>query len=134
MRVRPLINCIMSEIETFFVFSDLGIDICSISHYLSVLPVFISESVWSLYVFYILSGIDCSESFHISHLYDSGYLFLRIYHSLSRVIHICVTNLGVIWLDPHNFLIRSHGQLLSMTSLVWVLPASTYTSNMVPNI
>ena len=51
MRVRPLINCIMSEIETFFVFSDLGIDICSISHYLSVLPVFISESVWSLYVF-----------------------------------------------------------------------------------
>ena len=39
--------------------------------------------------FYILSGIDCSESFHISHLYDSGYLFLRIYHSLSRVIHIC---------------------------------------------
>ena len=51
MRVRPLINCIMSEIETFFVFSDLGIDIYSISHYLSVLPVFISESVWSLYVF-----------------------------------------------------------------------------------
>ena len=24
--------------------------------------------------FSILSGIDCSESFHISHLYDSGYL------------------------------------------------------------
>ena len=39
--------------------------------------------------FSILSGIDCSESFHISHLCDSGYLFLRIYHSLSRVIHIC---------------------------------------------
>ena len=47
---------------------------------------------------------------------------------------ICVTNLGVIWLDPHNFLVRSHGQLLSMTSLVRVLPASAYTSNMVPNI
>ena len=46
----------------------------------------------------------------------------------------CVTNLGVIWLDPHNFLVRSHGQLLSMTSLVRVLPASAYTSNMVPNI
>ena len=45
-----------------------------------------------------------------------------------------VTNLGVIWLDPHNFLVRSHGQLLSMTSLVRVLPASAYTSNMVPNI
>ena len=39
--------------------------------------------------FYILSGIDYSESFHISHLYDSGYLFLNAYHSLSRVIHIC---------------------------------------------
>ena len=39
--------------------------------------------------FSIFSGIDCSESFHISHLYDSGYLFLCIYHSLSRVIHIC---------------------------------------------
>ena len=70
-------------------FSDHGINIYSIDHYLSVLPVFISESVWSLYVFSILSGIDCSESFHISHLYDSGYLFLRIYHSLSRVIHLC---------------------------------------------
>ena len=44
----------------------------------------------------------------------------------------CVTNLGVIWLDPHNFLVRSHGQLLSMTSLVRVLPVSAYTSNMVP--
>ena len=43
-----------------------------------------------------------------------------------------VTNLGVIWLDPHNFLVRSHGQLLSMTSLVRVLPVSAYTSNMVP--
>ena len=46
----------------------------------------------------------------------------------------CVANLGVIWLDPHNFRVRSHGQLLSMTSLVRVLPASAYTSNMVPNI
>ena len=51
MRVRPLIDCIMSEIEPFFLFSDLGINIDSINHYLSVLPVFISESVWSLYVF-----------------------------------------------------------------------------------
>ena len=52
MRVRPLIDCIMSEIEPFFLFSDLGINIDSINHYLSVLPVFISEPVWSLY-FYI---------------------------------------------------------------------------------
>ena len=51
MRVRPLIDCIMSEIEPFFLFSDLGINIDSINHYLSVLPVFISEFVWSLYVF-----------------------------------------------------------------------------------
>ena len=45
-----------------------------------------------------------------------------------------VTNLGVLWLDPHNFLIWSHGRLLSMKSLVRVLPAAAYTSNMVPNI
>ena len=45
MRVRPLINCIMSEIETFLVFSDHGINIYSINHYLSVFQVFISESV-----------------------------------------------------------------------------------------
>ena len=45
-----------------------------------------------------------------------------------------VTNLGVIWLDPHNFLLWSHGRLLSMKSLVRVLPAAAYTSNMVPNI
>ena len=48
--------------------------------------------------------------------------------------NICVTNLRVIWLDSHNFLIRSLGPLLSMTSPVRVLPTSTYTSNMVPNV
>ena len=45
---------------------------------------------------------------------------------------VCVTNLGVIWLDPHNFLLWSHGRLLSMKSLVRVLPAAAYTFNMVP--
>ena len=47
MRVRPLIDCVMSEIEPFFLFSDLGVNINSINQYLSVLPVilFISESV-----------------------------------------------------------------------------------------
>ena len=45
---------------------------------------------------------------------------------------ICVTNLGVIWLDSHNFLLWSHGRLLSMKSLVRVLPAAAYTFNMVP--
>ena len=44
----------------------------------------------------------------------------------------CVTNLGLIWLDPHNFLLWSHGRLLSMKSLVRVLPAAAYTFNMVP--
>ena len=43
-----------------------------------------------------------------------------------------VTNLGVIWLDSHNFLLWPHGRLLSMKSLVRVLPAAAYTFNMVP--
>ena len=46
-----------------------------------------------------------------------------------------VTNLGVIWLDSHNFLLWSpwsHGRLLSMKSLVRVLPAAAYTFTMVP--
>ena len=46
--------------------------------------------------------------------------------------YIYVTNLGVIWLDSHNFLLWSHGRLLSMKSLVRVLPAAAYTFNMVP--
>ena len=54
MRVRPLINCIMSEIETFFEFSDLGIDICSISHYLNVLPVFLYQSPYGHYMFFYI--------------------------------------------------------------------------------
>ena len=88
MRVRPLINYIMSEIETFLCFLTTGLIFtvliiieCTSGFYIRVRMVIICFS--------ILSGIDCSESFHISHLYDSGYLFLRIYHSLSRVIHIC---------------------------------------------
>ena len=52
MRVRPLMDCLMSEIGTFSFF-DLGVNIISINHCLSVLPVihFISESVYVLYVF-----------------------------------------------------------------------------------
>ena len=59
MRVRPLMDYLMSEIGTFSFF-DLGVNINSINHYLSVLPVihFISESVYVLYVFFIFSGID----------------------------------------------------------------------------
>ena len=40
-----IFNCIISEIETFLVFYDHGINIYSIDHYLSVFPAFISESV-----------------------------------------------------------------------------------------
>ena len=47
----PLIICFISEIGTFLVFYDHGINIYSIDHCLSVFPVSISESVWSLYVF-----------------------------------------------------------------------------------
>ena len=50
----------------------------------------------------------------------------------SITLYIIVTNLGVIWLDSHNFLLWSHGRLLSMKSLVRVLPAAAYTFNMVP--
>ena len=39
---------------------------------------------------------------------------------------------GVIWPDSHNFLLWSHGRLLSMKSLVRALPAAAYTFNTVP--
>ena len=69
----------------------------------NVLPVFISEPVWSLYIF--ISGIimfvyqilyihfiirfRLFRVFSYGDLYHSVYLFIHIYHSLSRVIHIC---------------------------------------------
>ena len=59
MRVRPLIDCVMSEIEPFFLFSDLGINIDSIDHYLSVLPVFfffffLYQSPYGHYMFFYI--------------------------------------------------------------------------------
>ena len=88
MRVRPLITCLMSEIGTFLCFLTTGLIFtvliiieCTSGFYIRVRVIIIC--------FYILSGLDYSESFHISHLYDSGYLFVHLYHSLSRVIHIC---------------------------------------------
>ena len=87
MRVRPLITCLMSEIETFLCFLTTGLIFtvliiieCTSGFYIRVRVIIIC--------FYILSGLDYSV-FSYGHLYDSGYLFLRIYHSLSRVIHIC---------------------------------------------
>ena len=64
-------------------------------------------------------------------LHRSTYICLCYTHYIV-CIYTCVTNLGVIWLDPHNFLLWSHGRLLSMKSLVRVLPAAAYTFNMVP--
>ena len=68
------------------------------------------------------------------------YVMLRCYTTWPCIVlsgyaiqfNKCVTNLGVIWLDSHNFLLWSHGRLLSMTSLVRVLPAAAYTFNTVP--
>ena len=55
MRVRPLIDCVMSEIEPFFLFSDLRINIDSIDHYLSVLPVFfLYQSPYGRYMFFYI--------------------------------------------------------------------------------
>ena len=48
------------------------------------------------------------------------------------LMYICNELRGVIWLDSHNFLLWSHGRLLSMKSLVRVLPAAAYTFNTVP--
>ena len=92
MRVRPLIDCIMSEIEPFFLFSDLGINIDSIDHYLSVLPVCFYIRVRMVIIcFSIFSGIDCSESFRISHLHDSvTCLYISITHYLGLFIYVHV--------------------------------------------
>ena len=76
MRVRPLVDCIMSEIEPFFLFSDLGVNINSINQYLSVLPVILLyQSPYDHYMFSIFSGLDYSESFHIRHLYTQVICF-----------------------------------------------------------
>ena len=74
MRVRPLITCLMSEIETFLCFLTTGLIFtvliiieCTSGFYIRVRMVIICFSIFS--------GLDYSESFHIRHLYDSGYLF-----------------------------------------------------------
>ena len=64
MRVRPLITCLMSEIETFLCFLTTGLIFavliiieCTSGFYIRVRVVIIC--------FYILSGLDYSESFHM---------------------------------------------------------------------
>ena len=61
-------------------FSDHGIDIYGINHYLSVLPVFVFlyQSPYSHYMFLYIIRYRLFRVFSYSHLHDSGYLFLRI--------------------------------------------------------
>ena len=61
MGVRPLINCIISEIETFLVFYDHGINIYSIDHCLSVFPVFAGPTRESIDVMSSTTGGWCSS-------------------------------------------------------------------------
>ena len=74
-----------------------------------------------------------SRSAHVYGLFCICLYIISIVHlNIIQQQATCVTNFGVIWLDPHNFLLWSHGRLLSMKSLVRVLPAAAYTFNMVP--
>ena len=78
---------------------------------------------------FILEWLVVGGGFHycmLSWIYNAWCYPINMYNVT------CVTNLGVIWLDSHNFLLWSHGRLLSMKSLVRVLPAAAYTFNMVP--
>ena len=53
-------------------------------------------------------------------------------YCITPMCYLCNELRGVIWPDSHNFLLWSHGRLLSMKSLVRVLPAAAYTFNTVP--
>ena len=84
----------------------------------------------SVYVYCIIKVITW-----YTHTFQATYVMHAWWSNTFRYLHIwciLVTNLGVIWLDSHNFLLWSHGRLLSMKSLVRVLPAAAYTFNMVP--
>ena len=88
MRVRPLITCLMSEIETFLCFLTTGLIFtvliiieCTSGFYIRVRMVIICFSIFS--------GIDCSESFRISHLHDSvTCLYISITHCLGLFIYV----------------------------------------------
>ena len=92
MRVRPLITCLMSEIETFLCFLTTGLILiiieCTSGFYIRVRVVIIC--------FYILSGLDCSESFHIV-IYMTqvtcSYISIIHYLGLSIYVHMLVSRL-----------------------------------------
>ena len=95
MRVRPLINCIRSEIETFLCFLTTGLIFtvliiieCTSGFYIRVRMVIIC--------FYILSGLDYSESFHMV-IYMTqvtcSYVYIIHYLGLSIYVHMLVSRL-----------------------------------------
>ena len=96
MRVRPLITCLMSEIETFLcflfstglIFTVLIIIECTSGFYIRVRVVIIC--------FYILSGLDYSESFHMV-IYMTqvtcSYIYIIHYLGLSIYVHMLVSRL-----------------------------------------
>ena len=88
MRVRPLINCIMSEIETFLCFLTTGLIFtvliiieCTSGFYIRIRIVIIC--------FYILSGLDYSESFQVT----CSYVYIIHYLGLSIYVHMLVSRL-----------------------------------------
>ena len=97
MRVRPLITCLMSEIETFLCFLTTGLIFtvliiieCTSGFYIRVCVVIIC--------FYILSGLDYSESFHMV-IYMAqvtctcSYIYIIHYLGLSIYVHMLVSRL-----------------------------------------
>ena len=89
MRVRPLIDCIMSEIEPFL-FSDLGVNINSINHYLSVLPVILLyQSPYVHYMFFYILRYRLFRVFSYKSFICLRLFVLNAYHSLFWVIHLC---------------------------------------------
>ena len=96
MRVRPLITCLMSEIETFLCFLTTGLIFtvliiieCTSGFYIRVRVVII----WFLY---IVSVLDYSESFHMV-IYMTqvtcSYIYIIHYLGLSIYVHMLVSRL-----------------------------------------
>ena len=96
MRVRPLITCLMSEIETFLCFLTTGL-IFTVLIIIECTSGFLYQSPCSHYMFfYILSGLDYSESFHMV-IYMTqvtcSYIYIIHYLGLSIYVHMLVSRL-----------------------------------------
>ena len=81
MRVRPLITCLMSEIETFLCFLTTGLIFTVLIIIECTSGFYIYQSPCSHYMFLYIIRFGLFRVFSYGHLYDSGYLFLRIYIS-----------------------------------------------------